>query len=90
MQGFIDWFKKSRRNIYSGAEKTADELMSAIKFSTTPKVDLPQYSYIFRDPNTSGTELKNVACYRLGTKLYLGVQKFGRIHSVRTLDQFPD
>ena len=41
-------FNDSRRKIASGMENTAYELMSAIIFRTTPKGDLPQYSYVFR------------------------------------------
>ena len=53
----------------------ADELMSAIPFFTTPKGDLPHYSYIFRNLNSLGTEMKNVAYSRLGTMLHLYIQK---------------
>ena len=49
--------------------------MSAIRFRTTPKGDLPHYSYIFRKPEPLGTEMKNVACLRLGTMLHLDIQK---------------
>ena len=40
-RGLIDWFNESRRKIDSGVLKTADDLMSAIQFRTTPKGDLP-------------------------------------------------
>ena len=53
----------------------ADKLMSAIQFCNTPKGDLPNYSYIFRDQDTLGTEMKNVDCYRLGTMLHLEIKK---------------
>ena len=49
--------------------------MSAIQFRTTPKRDLPHYSYIFRKPESLGTEIKNVTCSRLGTMLHLEIQK---------------
>ena len=49
--------------------------MSAIQFRTTPKGDLPHYSYIFRKPVPLGTEMKNVECSRLGTMLHLEIQK---------------
>ena len=52
-----------------------DELMSAIQFRTTPKGDLPHYSYIFRKLDPLGTEMKNLACSRLGTMLHLEIQK---------------
>ena len=49
--------------------------MSAIRFFTTPKEDLLQYSYIFRKPDPLGTDMKNVVCSRLGTMLRLDIQK---------------
>ena len=49
--------------------------MSAIQFCNTPKVDLPHYSYIFRNPEPLGTEMKNVVCSRLGTMLHLEIRK---------------
>ena len=49
--------------------------MSAMRFRTTPKEDLPHYSYIFRNPEPLGTEMKNMACSRLGTMLHLDIQK---------------
>ena len=48
--------------------------MSAIRFCTTLKVDLPHYSYIFKKPEPLDMELNNVACYRFGTMLYLEIQ----------------
>ena len=60
VRGLIDRFNELRRQIASGVGKMADESMSAIRFRITPKVDLPQYSYIFRNPETLGTEMKNV------------------------------
>ena len=71
----IDRFNESRRQIDSRVEKTEDESMSAIQFFTTPKVDLPHYSYIFRKPDPLGTDMKNVACLRLGMMLHLDIQK---------------
>ena len=53
----------------------ADESTSDIQFCITPKGDLPQYSYIFRNPEILGTEMKNVACSRLRTMLHLDIQK---------------
>ena len=61
IRGLIDGFNESRRQIASGIEKTADESMSAILFRTTPKGYLPHYSYISRNPETLGTDMKNVA-----------------------------
>ena len=42
---------------------------------TTPKGDLPHYSYNFRKPESLGTEMKNDPCSRLGTMLHLEIQK---------------
>ena len=53
----------------------ADELMSDIPFCTTPKGYLLHNSYIFRKMELLGTEMKNLACSRLGTMLYLDIQK---------------
>ena len=49
--------------------------MSAIRFRTTSKGDLLHNSYIFRNPETLGTEMNNVVCSRLGTMLHLEIQK---------------
>ena len=68
-------FSKPRKHISSGVVENADESISAIHFCITPKEYLPHYSYIFRKPDPLGTVIKNVACYRLGTMLYLGIQK---------------
>ena len=49
--------------------------MIAIRFHTTPKVDLPHYYYIFRNPDPVGIDMKNVAFSRLGTMLHIEIQK---------------
>ena len=59
--GKIDRFNESCRQIASGVGKTADELMSAMQFCTTPKGDLSHYSYICRNMEPLGTYMKNVA-----------------------------
>ena len=76
MRGLIDGFNMSRRKISTGVGETAAELMSSIRFWTTPKFDLSHYSFIFRNPEPLGTELNNAACYRLGTRLYLYIHKW--------------
>ena len=53
----------------------ADESMSAIQFCTTPEGGLPQYSYIFGNPDLLGTEINNVVRSRLGTMLHLDIKK---------------
>ena len=54
--------------------KTTDESMGSIRFHTTPKGDLPHYSYTVRNPESLEVEIKNVACSRLGTMSYLDTQ----------------
>ena len=49
--------------------------MSTIRFSIIPKLDLPNYSYIFRNPEPLGTKMNNVACSMFSTMLYLEIQK---------------
>ena len=49
--------------------------MSVIRFRTTPKGDLPHYSYTFRKTEPLGTAMKNFACSRLGTTIYLEIKK---------------
>ena len=49
-------------------------IYSSAVFST-PEVDLPHYSNIFRKPEPLGIEMKNVSCSRLGTMLHLDIQK---------------
>ena len=44
--------------------------MSAMRFHTKQKGDLPQYSFTLGKPETLDTELNSVACYRLGVILY--------------------
>ena len=52
-----------------------DESMTAIQFCTSPKGNLPHYSYISRDLEPLRTEMNNVACLSLGTMLHLHIQK---------------
>ena len=52
-----------------------DESLSAIHFCTTPKGDLPHYSYIFRNMEPLGKYIKKIYCSRLGNVLYLDIQK---------------
>ena len=65
MQGVVDVCNKLYSNI----------AMSAIRICITPKCDLPHYLFIFRNTDPFIMELNNVYCYRLGTILYLYVQK---------------
>ena len=75
--GIVDGFNESCRYIASGVVKITDSSMSSISFHTAPKVYLPHYSYIFRNLEPLGTEMKNMACYGLGTILHLDIYKGG-------------
>ena len=45
--------------------------MSVISFLTTSKGNLPHLSYILRNPEPMGTELKTVACCVPGNLLFV-------------------
>ena len=49
--------------------------MSAIRFRTTLKGDLPHHPYILGKPEPLGTEMKNLAFSGLGSMLHLDTQK---------------
>ena len=49
------------KNIDAGFLKVGDESMSAIRFRTTAKGNLPHLSYILRKPEPLGTEFNTVA-----------------------------
>ena len=72
----IDGSNNSRGNISSGVENATDELMSTIRFRTTPKGDLTHYLFIFNNTESLGAELNKSAYYRLVTMLYLDIQKW--------------
>ena len=55
--------------------KVGDESMSAIRFRTTEKGNLPHLSYIFRKPEPLGTEFKTVAWSVTGALLFIEVQR---------------
>ena len=48
--------------------------MSAIRFRTTTKENLPHLSYIFRKPEQLGTYFKTVTCYVTGDLLSIEEQ----------------
>ena len=49
--------------------------MSAIRFRTTAKGNLPHLSYIFRKTEPLGTEFKTVARYVTGVLIFIEVQR---------------
>ena len=75
MWGVIGGFGELHRKVASGVENMTYGSISVIQFWTTPKGDIPYYSYICRNPYLLRTELKNVVCSRLGTMLYLYIEK---------------
>ena len=62
-------FNTACKNIAASSLKVGDELMSAIRFRTTAKGNLPHLSYTFRKPEPLGTEFKTVACSVTGALL---------------------
>ena len=52
-----------------------DKSMSAIRFRTTAKGNLPHLSYIFRKAEPLGTEFKTVACSVTWAFICLEVQR---------------
>ena len=57
----------------------ANELMSSIRFWTTPKGDMPQYSFILSNQDPLVAVLNNYACPRLGNMLYLDIQEVEKL-----------
>ena len=51
---------KACKNIDASYLRVGNESMSAIRFKTTAKGDLPHVSYIFRNPEPMGTEFNTV------------------------------
>ena len=70
----IDGFNAACNNIAEIFLKVGDESMSAIRFRTTAKGNLPHLSYIFRKPEPPGTEFNKVACSITGSLLFVEVQ----------------
>ena len=79
----FDEFNNACKNIVASFLKVGDESMSAIRFRTTAKGNLPHFSYIFRNPEPLGTEFNTVACSVTGALLFIEVQrgKEGMKHS---------
>ena len=68
-------FNTACKNIAASFLKVGDESMSAIRFRTTAKGNLPHLSYTFRKPEPIVTEFKTVACYVTGALLFIEVQR---------------
>ena len=71
----IDGFNAAFKNIPTSSLKVGDESMSAIRFKTTEKRNLPPLFYIFCNPKPMGTDFKTVACYVTGALLFIEVQR---------------
>ena len=63
------------KNIYTNSLNVGDESMSAIRFWTTTKGNLPHLSYIFRKTKPMGTDFKKFYCYVTGALLLIELQK---------------
>ena len=71
----FDGFNTACKNIAASFLKVVDESMSAIRFRTTAKGNLPHLSDIFRKPEPIGTEFKTIACSATGALLFIKVQR---------------
>ena len=63
------------KNIAASFLKVGYESMSAIRFHTTAKGNLPHLSYILRNPEPLGTEFKTVACYVTGDLILIELNR---------------
>ena len=71
----FDGFNIASKNIAASFLKVGDESMSAIRFRTTSKGNLPHLSYIFRKPEPLGTKFNTVACSVTWTLILIEVQR---------------
>ena len=58
----IDGFNEACNNIAASYMKVGDESMSAIRFWTAAKRNLPHLSYILHKPEPLGTEFNTFTC----------------------------
>ena len=73
--GLIDGFNNSRRKISSRVKE--QQMIQYVPYTFVPPLKniLKHNSYIFRNPESLGTDINNVACSRLGNMLYVDTQK---------------
>ena len=71
----INGFNAACKNIAASFLKVRDESMSAIRFQTTARGNLPHLSYILRKSKPLGTEFKTFACYVTGDLVFIEVQR---------------
>ena len=69
----IDGFNTACKNIYASFLKVGDESISAIRFQTTEKGNLPHLYYIFRKPEPLGTDFNKFDCSVTGSLLLIVV-----------------
>ena len=67
-------FNEACSNIDAIYLKVGYDSMSAIRFRTTLKGELPHLSYTFRKTEPLGTEFKTVDCSVIGTLIFLEIQ----------------
>ena len=71
----ISGFNEACKNISDSYLKVGDEYMSANRFRTTAKGNLPHLSYIFCNLDPLGTESNTVACSVAGALILVEVQR---------------
>ena len=71
----IYFFNEVCKNIAVSYLKVGDESMSAIRFRTKAKGNLPHLSYIFCKPKQLGTEFNTVVCSVTWALLFVEVQR---------------
>ena len=71
----IDGFNAACNNIDASFLNVGDESMSAIRFRTTEKGNLPHLSYIFCKAEQLGTELKTFECSVTGALVFIESQR---------------
>jgi Transposase IS4 len=74
-KGINEYNNNRKKTILASATKVLDESMSAFRPQTTKNGNLPNLSHIERKPEDLGTELKVVACSKMGLCLYLEIQE---------------
>ena len=69
----INGYNEACNNTSLGYLKVEDESMSAIRFWTTVKGDLPHLYYIFWKPEPLGMQFNTVECYITGEFIFIEI-----------------
>ena len=69
----INGFNAACKNIAAMFLRVVDESMSEIRFRTTANGKLSHLYYIFRKPETMGTDFKKVSCSVTGALIFIEV-----------------